>query len=78
MGYFDTMEGSENIAKIADSLGRIADCLDPRTQENGEIKIVLGCPDCSHTGWLRTEDGNFVCTGCGAVTTPETMVCICE
>lgn len=77
MGYLDTMEGSENIAKIADSLVRIANRLDPQ-DENGEIKITLGCPDCSHTGWRRTDDGDFACTSCGAVTTPENMVCICE
>lgn len=37
------------------------------------VRIVLTCPECGDTHWIRKEDGSFDCLSCGASCTPESM-----
>lgn len=37
------------------------------------VKIVLTCPECGNSTWLRREEGDFECLSCGDRYNPEDM-----
>lgn len=39
---------------------------------DGILNIVLTCPNCGNSGWIRRDDG-FECLACGDFSYPEDM-----
>lgn len=38
-----------------------------------KVKIVLTCPNCANSNWVRLNAGEFECLACGDIYTPEDM-----
>lgn len=38
-----------------------------------KVKIVLACPTCANSNWVRLNAGEFECLVCGDIYAPEDM-----
>ena len=38
-----------------------------------KVKIVLTCPNCGNSNWIRLNAGEFECLSCGDIYAPEDM-----